>query len=284
MDLVDTGYPSFQQSDRSLVDGGGVGASSQQYPQAFLPNSSHSDNLPFDPPTIDFDGFQQLSSVSDTCLLEPSHAGMGDSYAMSNTISPQQEAQPDVLLLAEFPKDVASTEVDWSLDYGKDTFDFYNDNTPATHDAYQTALGLESISADQNLVSMTADQPENPWKFGQHDLGRYRCVTCGLRFSVKNYLYYHGRTSGHGTVKCSVLGCPYTAEDGKSMPSHRRTIHATLLECNHCGQAFGSQLDLESHASISSHQAFLCSEEDCDKAFSRFDVWGRHQNNHRADV
>lgn len=284
VDLADTWYQSLQQSDRSLVDEGGIGAGAQGRPQTFLPNSPHSYNLRCDPAHGHLDGFQQLSSPSNACLPEALHAGMGDTYAVSNTISPQQEVQPDVLLLAEFPKDITSTEVDWSLHHGKDTFDFYNDNTPATQNAYQTALGLESISADQNLVSMTEDQPENPREIGQHDLGRYRCVTCGLRFSEKNYLYHHGRTSGHGTVKCLVLGCPYTPKDENSMASHLITVHSTLLECNQCNQAFGNLFYLGSHASQTDHQAFLCSEEDCRKAFSRFDVWERHQNNHRADV
>lgn len=147
VDQTSTWYEPFLQSDLSTVDEGTTVAGSQQYPQAFLPNS-HSDNLLFDPRTSDFDGSQQLSSASDTWLSEASHAGMGDTYAVSNTISPQQEAQPAALLPAEFSKDISSTEIDWSLDYGKDAIDFYNEKLPATQITYQTALGLESSSAN----------------------------------------------------------------------------------------------------------------------------------------
>lgn len=57
-----------------------------------------------------------------------------------------------------------------------------------------------------------------------------------------------------------------------------------MYTCNECDESFGSQEDLGQHAGEEGHAALICNQPDCGRAFSRLDIYKRHQLSHDEDA
>jgi hypothetical protein len=88
----------------------------------------------------------------------------------------------------------------------------------------------------------------------------------------------------YDTRKCAVESCEFryvSAQDGRN---HMQTMHWAADTCDQCLEVFRCIQSLEMHTYMTGHIGFICKQDDCEKGFSRWDTYTRHQRTHQKDA
>lgn len=174
------------------------------------------------------------------------------------------------------------------LGYPAPNFDFTNtvDPNQLHHEALNSfaptqATKVTPFKEQDTALPLPLRQHQSSGSTNTNVPSPYRCATCGLGFESR--LSSHSSAEHHAWA-CHILSCDSTFQTQSEIPVHVRRVHSELRACNQCKSVFSDFTSLGRHASETGHASFFCQEEGCEKAYSRFDVFQRHQDTHRTNV
>ena len=86
----------------------------------------------------------------------------------------------------------------------------------------------------------------------KHTLDRFKCVLCGLNFTIASTLSRHVANKHRGvTFKCAAEGCSYIATRKWKLKEHTLRVHFNVaLRCKECGVKFESSHVLKKHIAV----------------------------------